>query len=121
MIAELIQYKVLNEEAYARAIARGKFRITHWGKTKIIQHLKLNKISDYCIRKGLSEIDPYEYDRSLQRLASRKWEELRKEKSLLARKSKVLRYMLQKGYEADLVQDVIKELERKGKDKARAA
>ena len=29
--------------------------------------------------------------------------------------------MLKKGYEADLVQDVIKELERKGKDKARAA
>ena len=51
MIAELIQYKVLSEETYARAIARGKFRITHWGKTKIIQHLKLNKISDYCIRK----------------------------------------------------------------------
>ena len=121
MIAELIQYKVLNEEAYARAIARGKFRITHWGKTKIIQHLKLNKISDYCIRKGLSEIDPDEYEHKLRRLALRKWEELRKERSLLARKSKVLRYMLQKGYEADLVQDVIKELEGKGKDKARAA
>lgn len=121
MIAELIQYKVLSEETYARAIARGKFRITHWGKTKIIQHLKLNKISDYCIRKGLSEIDPHEYDRALQRFTTRKWEELRKERSLLARKSKVLRYMLQKGYEADLVQDVIKELERKGKDKARAA
>ncbi len=121
MIAELIQYKVLNEENYARAVARGKFRIMHWGKGKIIQQLKLNKISDYCIRKGLSEIDPSEYDRTLQRLATRKWEELRKEKSLLARKSKVLRYMLQKGYEADLVQDIIKELEQKGKAKARAA
>jgi regulatory protein len=111
MIAELIQYKVLSEEAYARAIARGKFRIKHWGRTKIVQQLKLNKISDYCIRKGLTEIDPEEYERTLQRLTTRKWEELKKERSPVARRSKVYRYMLQKGYEADLVQDVIKELE----------
>jgi regulatory protein len=111
MIAELIQYKVLSEEAYARAIARGKFRIKHRGRTKIIQQLKLNKISDYCIRKGLTEIDPEEYHRTLLRFTTRKWEELKKERSIPARKFKVLRHMLQKGYEADLVHDVIKELE----------
>ena len=113
LIAELITAKILNEEAYARAIARGKFRIKHWGKNKIIQQLKLNKISEYCIRKGLSEIDPEEYERTLVRLTTRKWEELKKERSSVARKSKVYRYMLQKGYEGDLIQDMIKQLENK--------
>lgn len=113
LIAELISVKLLNEEAYARAISRGKFRIKHWGRIKIIQHLKLNKISEFCIRKGLTEIDPNEYDQTLRRLTIRKWDELKKERSPNARKAKVYRYMLQKGYEADLVQDIIKELEKK--------
>ena len=113
LIAELIEKKLLNEENYARAIARGKFRMKQWGKNKIVQQLKLNKISDYCIKKGLSEIDPEEYYQTLVRLTTRKWEELKKERSPLTRKSKVYRYMLQKGYESDLVQDMIKDLEKK--------
>lgn len=113
LIAELISVRLLNEEAYARAISRGRFRIKHWGKVKIIQHLKLNKISDFCIRKGLTEIDPNEYEQTLRRLTIRKWDELKKERSPNAKKAKVYRYMLQKGYEADLVQDLIKELEKK--------
>lgn len=113
LIAELISVRLLNEEAYARAISRGRFRIKNWGKVKIIQHLKLNKISDLCIRKGLTEIDPDEYERTLRRLTIRKWEELKKERSPNAKKAKVYRYMLQKGYEADLVRDLIKELEKK--------
>ncbi len=113
LISELISIKLLNEEAYARAVARGRFRIKHWGKKKIIQHLKLNKISEFCIRKGLSEIDPDEYERTLVRLTTRKWDELKKERSPIAKKSKVYRYMLQKGYESDLIQDLIKQLEQK--------
>ena len=113
LIAELISIRLLNEETYARAISRGRFRIKHWGKVKIIQHLKLNKISDFCIRKGLTEIDPIEYEQTLRRLTIRKWDELKKEISPNAKKAKVYRYMLQKGYEADLVQDLIKELEKK--------
>jgi regulatory protein len=111
LIAELISNRILNEETYARAICRGKFRMKHWGKTRIIQQLRQNKISDYCIRKGLTEIDPLEYERKLRSLAEKKWLELKKEKSPAAKKGKLYRYMLQKGYEADLVQEVIRQLE----------
>lgn len=113
IIAELISNNLLNEEAYARAICRGKFRMLHWGRVKIRQQLMLNKISEYCIRKGLSEIDPDEYFQKLERITTRKWEELRKERSPAGRKSKVYRYMLQKGYESDLVHQVIHLLEKK--------
>lgn len=110
LIAELIEKNLLNEEMYARAVSRGKFRMKQWGRNKIIQQLKRNKISEYCIKKGLSEIDAEEYYKTLVKLTNKKWEMLKGERSLLARKMKVYRYMVQKGYESDLVQDVIKDI-----------
>lgn len=109
-LAELIEVGMLNEEKFARAIARGKFRLKHWGKNKIIQQLKQQQVSDYCIKKGLTEIDPEEYDRTLTRLANKKWEELKKERSPLAKRHKTFRYLVQKGYEIDLVNDTINEI-----------
>src|SRR5690348_15012185 len=64
-LSELIDCGVLNEERFARAFARGKFRMLHWGRDKIKQQLKIKKISDYCIRKGLSEIDDEQYGDAL--------------------------------------------------------
>lgn len=110
LIAVLIEKGLLNEERFARSFARGKFRLKGWGRSKIIRHLKLLHISDYCIRKGMSEIDPGEYDHTLRKLAGKKWEELAREKSLYARRAKVYRYLLQKGYENDRIQDTLQEL-----------
>lgn len=110
LIALLIEKNLLNEERYARSFARGKFSIKKWGKQKIVQQLKLHKISDFCIRKALQEIDSEAYYDTLVRLAERKWEELAGEKNLFIRKNKTWRYLVQKGYEADLVQDIIRDL-----------
>ena len=41
---ELIQQNFLNEERFARAIVRGKFRMNDWGKIKIKQQLKQHHI-----------------------------------------------------------------------------
>lgn len=106
-ISELIETGVLNEERYARAFAGGKFRMKQWGREKIKQQLRLRKISDYCIKKALKEIDETEYDRTLNKLAYKKVNDTRADKSVLSRKSKVYRFLIQKGYECDLVMDVI--------------
>lgn len=110
LISELIEKNLLNEEVYARAIARGKFRMKHWGKRKIIQQLKQNKISDYCIKKAMTEIDGDEYFNTLKRLAGKKWIELKEERNKQIRKLKTYRYLLQKGYEADFINDAINDL-----------
>jgi regulatory protein len=57
VISNLISEGFLNEERYARAYVRGKARIKRWGKMKIVAQLKSRQISDYCIRKGLEELD----------------------------------------------------------------
>lgn len=106
-IAMLIEVGILNEERYARAFARGKFRMKQWGRQKIISHLKLNKVSDYCIKKGMAEIDEEEYTATLLKLAEAKWTELKKERSIYTRKSKVFRYLVQKGYSTGEVNDTM--------------
>ena len=106
-IAMLIDAIVLNEERFAKAYARGKFRMLGWGREKIKQQLKLKKISDYCIKKAFLEINDEEYAVKLNKFAFKKWEEVKRERSLQVRKRKVYTYLVQKGFERDMVMDVI--------------
>ena len=109
-IADLIQENLLNEERYARSIASGKFRIKKWGRKKIIYQLKKQKISEYCIKSALTEIDPHEYILTLKKLAEKKLTELKGEKYVVQKRAKLYRYLLQKGYEHDLINDVYNEI-----------
>jgi regulatory protein len=109
-LARLIGINALNEERFARAFAGGKFRMKQWGKEKIKQQLKLRKISEYCIKKAMAEIDPDDYEKTLNKLAYKKALEIKSDRSVLSRKSKLYRYLVQKGYERDLVMDLVKEL-----------
>ena len=109
-LSQLIETGVLNEERFAKAYAGGKFRMKQWGREKIKQQLRLKKISDYCIKKALTEIPPDDYENTLNKIAFKKAEENKKDKSILSRKSKLYRYLVQKGYERDLVTDVINSL-----------
>lgn len=102
-ISELIASDILNEERFAKAYTRGKWRMLHWGRNKIKQQLKLKNVSEYCIKKALLEIPDDEYMTIIDDLTKKKWNELRTERSKQTKKAKVYRYMLQKGYEQELV------------------
>lgn len=110
LMTELIEQDLLNEERYARAVARGKFRLKQWGRNKIVQQLKANAVSAYCIKKALTEIDEEEYAATLQKLAERKWEDLRTEKRQPVRTEKLFRYLLQKGYEGERITETFKQI-----------
>ena len=110
IISELIEKGLLNEEQYARAIARGKFRMKQWGRVKIIQQLKFNKVSEYCIKKAMTEIDPDEYYETLKKLAEKKWATLKSEKQPPIKKKKAFSYLAQKGYESSLINEALNEL-----------
>jgi regulatory protein len=111
-ITDLIEEGLLNEERYACGYARGKFRILHWGRQKIVQQLKTSNISAYCITKAMKEIDGNEYNAIAEKLVTAKWQELKKERSVRLRMAKVYRYMLQKGYEREIVMDILNELKQ---------
>jgi len=109
LIAHLISFNFLNEERFAQAFASGKFRIKGWGKIKIKAELKSRRISNYSINVALNAIDSDEYRNTIYRLANTK-AKLVKAKSLFDKKIKVTRYLTGKGFELDLVQEVLNEV-----------
>lgn len=108
-IAALINENFLNEERFARSYSSGKFRINHWGRRKIREGLKLKKVSDYCIRKGLEAVDGEEYMNMLTTLAEKKYASFSQGQHWI-RKAKTQRYLIQKGYETDLIGMVLEKL-----------
>lgn len=105
-IGILIEENFLNEERFAIAYAGGKFRIQSWGKVKIRQHLKQKQVSEYCINKGLNSIDEKDYHNRLVTLFDKKALSLSAEKNQWRKRQKIAAYLIQKGFESDLVQQV---------------
>ena len=112
IISNLIEEDYLNEERFARMFAGGKFRMKSWGKKKIEYALKDKKVGNYSISKGLKEIDEEAYQNLLERLAEKKYESLPSEQYLV-RKKKTMDYLLQKGFEPDLIHRVVNNLKSK--------
>jgi regulatory protein len=112
IISTLIEEDYLNEERFAKAFAGGKFRMKDWGRKKIYYALKEKRVSEYSIKQAMKEIDDEEYKQNLRELAEGKYEAL-KDEQYLVRKKKTIDYMLQKGYELDLVTKAINELTAK--------
>jgi regulatory protein len=110
LIVEMISSDFLNEERFARAFARGKFRLKHWGRTRITQELKMRQISPRCIKDGLSELDPEEYYDTLLTQAEKKWEKTM-EKDPFKKRYKVIQYLMSRGFEQDLVQEAVASVE----------
>ena len=102
IIDHLIQENYLNEERFAIAFAGGKFRMKHWGRKKIEKKLKEKRVSEYCIKKALEEIDDEDYIRTLFRLIEKKHGSL-KDKEPFTKKKKTAAYIYGKGYESDLI------------------
>ena len=109
IIATLISENFLNEERYARAFVRGKFRINQWGKQKIKQGLKAKNISDYCIRKGFEEIDEEEYLATINSLITKRITKTKAQNAFELR-NKLVTYLVNKGYETDLAWQKVKEM-----------
>lgn len=109
LIAVMIEEGFLNEERFAQAFVRGKYRLKKWGRNKILQELKSRQISPNCIRSGLKEIEDAEYWQNLIHLTKKKWHS-DKEKDPFKKRFKVHQYLVGKGFEFDLIQMAIEEM-----------
>lgn len=121
IIADLITNNYLNEERFAKVYAGGKFRIKKWGRIRIRRELKSRRISEYCIKKGMAEIEDDDYEKTIIRLIEKKNEFLREDNAYIL-KNKIAKYLVYKGYESALVWKQInkidweKEVEKKKKE-----
>lgn len=108
--AKLIEEGYLNEERFAIQFAGGRFRMKQWGRKKIETALKEKQVSPYCIKKAMKQIDEDDYTATLQKLAADKWSTLKSEKNIFIKMRKCSDYLLQKGYEHELIKEAIAEL-----------
>lgn len=104
--SELIQTDFLNEERFALAYTLGKFRMKSWGKRKIRQGLKLKQVPDKMIVKALQRIDDDEYNKALLALLKKKSKTI-PEKDPFKKHYKLMQYAIGKGYEPDLIKDIL--------------
>jgi regulatory protein len=103
----LIEENYLNEERFAIAFAGGKFRIKQWGKVKIKYELQQKRVSDYCIKKALQQIDDTDYLKTLQKLFDAKLKTLKSEKNVFIKKRKLQDHLTQKGFESNLIRQLL--------------
>lgn len=104
LIKKIIEYltneNFLNEERYVKNFINGKINIKKWGKNKIIYELKNKNISNYNIEIGIANIDYNVYIENITHLYNKKKKEM---KNL----NKIIKYLLSKGYEIDLINKIL--------------
>jgi regulatory protein len=115
LISQLIEEDYLNEQRFAEQFAGGKFRMKQWGKVKIVYELKQKRISETVIKKSLKAIDEEDYQKTLQKLLKIKWNALSGEQ-YITRQAKTTSYLLQKGYEINLISEGISKIRTAKKD-----
>jgi len=106
LINSLLEDKFIDEERYATAFVKEKFKFNQWGKIKIEYALKQKRIPEKFIHQALNEIPSEEYDLVLEK------ELLKKRKSIKDTdehtiKSKLIRYASSKGFENGKIFDMV--------------
>lgn len=110
VIAELIGDNFLNEERFALAYASGRFRMKGWGRYKIKQGLIQKSVSQPLIKIALASLDEQEYRDKLLSILRAKGR-LEKEKQPQKRKNKLYQYALSRGYERELIVELLSDNE----------
>lgn len=110
IITDLISNNFINEERFATAYAGGKFRVKRWGKIKIRMMLKQKRVSDYSIKQALALINDEDYFNAIKKVIEIKLKTLHSEKNAVQKKYKLIKHAQSKGFETDLIVEVLKEL-----------
>jgi len=109
VIQQLIAEKYLDDERYARAFVKDKFRFNHWGKQKIAHMLQAKKISQEILQLAFEEIEEDGYADELRKLLTDKEKSI-KAKDKYDKRNKLMRFALGRGYESNKVYEIFKEL-----------
>jgi regulatory protein len=105
-ITRLSSENYLNDERFAIAYVGGKFRIKKWGPLKIRLELMKRNINEHAIKLALREID----GRTCFQLLKKNLEDHGKkisERNPAKRKQLLGRYAISKGFEAEMVWDLL--------------
>lgn len=109
VIAKLIEEKYIDDERFARAYVKDKFRFNHWGKQKIAFMLRSKNISVEIMELAFEEIEDVGYSNELRKLLTDKEKSI-KAKDLYDKRNKLMRFAMGRGFESGQIYAVLKEL-----------
>ena len=110
IIEKLILNRFLDEKRFVESYISGKVRIKRWGRIKIKYQLFQKRVDKKLIEEGLNSVDQEIYWNNLIALANRKTMEIKPSKNPWKAKQKIMTYLSSKGYEQDLIFEVLNEL-----------
>ena len=112
----LVKEKYVDDERYARAYVRDKFRYAGWGRLKIAYNLRQKGVDRIIINEAMeAEIEVDEYADLAERLLRAKWRDVKSRPSWQARAA-LLRYAAQRGFESDVLVTAVEKVLGNGAD-----
>ena len=110
VLNELLELDYLNEDRFVESFVRGKFNIKRWGRNKIRLELVKKGIDSSKINLVIQEeISDEEYEETISLLIDRKIN-LSTETDQIKKRDKIYRFLINKGYESELVSKALNEL-----------
>ncbi len=109
IIVALLDHNFLNEERFAKAYVRGKFRIKKWGRRRLTLELKKKEIGIFNINQAISQINELDYLEVFNDLSESRLLFI-KESNKLKKRKKLADYLLYRGWESHLVYQRVSEL-----------
>ena len=104
----LLKEGYINEERFARAFARVKFRNLGWGRIKIRFELGKKRIPAAMIGKALNEIKEEEYLKCIESLSEKKLRSLGSDNE--QNRLKTMRFLASRGFEPSLIGNLMRNL-----------
>lgn len=117
-IESIIEYlqeeNYLNEQRYAIAYTKDKYRFDKWGRIKISYQLSGKRIASSVIHRALEEIDEEEYYSNLKNIIVSKIKDLKTTAPELDinEEAKIYRFCSSRGFESNLISRALKEIKK---------
>ena len=106
----LLENRLVNDERFAKSFVRGKVNQSGWGMNKIRFHLMQKGIDKELIDEALRQTDEEVYRQRLIDILKTKSKTIKAD-SDFEKKRKLAAYAMQKGFEGNLVWEVLKDLD----------
>jgi len=105
----LIRENFINNRRYAESFVRDKYRQNKWGKLKIAAHLRSKNIDPEVVGNALSLLDDDQYRQMIADTLNSHRKTV-KAKNQYELKGKLLRFGLSKGFESQILYDILNEI-----------
>jgi regulatory protein len=108
ILSILTAEKFLDDRRYAEAFVKDRYRHNKWGRIKIAAQLRIKRIPHDIIISAMETIEEDDYRQTLREILS-SHKRFIKAKNQYDLKGKLMRYGLSKGFESNILYDLLNE------------